>query len=125
MCADIGTVVAVRAPGTHGRVVVPVVPGRDMYTERIECAVCDTLHRRRQYVGGCQPDAARDKAGDRGRGHQLEARPARLPSPGCAQACERPVGDTRKERRRTKGPQPALDLGEVLILLGVMFVHAR
>ena len=76
VCLDVRAVIAVRAAWANGRIVVAVVPGRDMHTDGVERAVRDILHRRWEHIGGREPNPARREPGDCGRGYQLESCPA-------------------------------------------------
>jgi hypothetical protein len=104
---NVGAVVGVRAARTNGRVVVAVVSGWDVDTDRIQGAVRCVLHRRREDVGRGESNSTRCETRDRHRGQQLESRSAQLRAGARAHMFEHTVSDAGTEGRRAQRAQPA------------------
>jgi len=76
--ANVSAVIGVRASRANGRVVVAVVSGWDIDTNRVEGAVSHVLHRGREDVGSRESNSTGCEAGNRHRGQQLESPAAQL-----------------------------------------------
>ena len=91
---NVGAVIAVRASRANGRVVVTVMSGWDVDTDRAERVMSRVLHRGREHVGSRESNSTGCEADNRGRGQQLESCPAHRRAACRAHVLEHAARDT-------------------------------